>query len=58
MVKEKRPDEVVLALVLLAEGGTLLLCILYQALNEVGAALTNHGCDGSIILPSQDTHGQ
>lgn len=50
MVNEDRPDEVALALVLLAEGGSLLLGILHQPLNEVGAALTDHRCDGRIIL--------
>lgn len=50
MVDEDRPDEVALTLVLLAEGGPLLLRILHQPLNEVGAALTDHWCNGCIIL--------
>ena len=50
MVNEDRPDEVVLPLVLLAQGGSLLLGILDQALNEVGAALTDNWSDGTVVL--------
>jgi len=50
MVNEDGPDEVVVPLVLLAQGGTLLLGILHQALNEVGTALTDHWGDGTVIL--------
>lgn len=50
MVDEDRPDEVVLPLVLLAQGGTLLLSILHQPLNEVGTALTDHWSDGTVVL--------
>ena len=55
MVDEDGPDEVALALVLLAEGGPLLLRILHQPLNEVGAALADHWGDGCIILHHQNT---
>ena len=54
MIDEDGPDEVVLPLVLLAQGGALLLCILHQALNEVGAALTDHWSDGAVILHSDN----
>lgn len=50
MVDEDRPDEVVLPLVFLAQGGTLLLSVLHQPLNEVGTALTDHWSDGTVIL--------
>ncbi len=50
MVNEDRPDEVVVPLVLLAQGGALLLGILHQALNEVGTALTDHWGDGTVVL--------
>ena len=50
MVNEDRPDEVVVPLVLLAQGGALLLSILHQALNEVGTALTDHWGDGTVVL--------
>ena len=55
MVDEDGPDEVALTLVLLAEGGPLLLRILHQPLNEVGAALADHWCDGCIILHGHNT---
>ena len=50
MVNEDRPDEVVVPLVLLAQGGALLLSILHQPLNEVGTALADHWGDGTVIL--------
>ena len=53
MVDENGPDEVVLPLVLLAQGGALLLCVLHQALNEIGAALTDYWSDGAVVLHQQ-----
>ena len=57
MVNEDRPDEVVVPLVLLAQGGALLLGVLHQALNEVGAALADHWGDGTVILQQPQVWG-
>lgn len=50
MVDQDRPDEVPLTLVGRQQLGTLLLRILHQALNEVGARLADHGGDCAVVL--------